>query len=525
MKLRTMKQSNRIFMGMMMFITTFLLFSSCQKWEDYANATVDFDGEYAIPIFTANVEVNDILGELDSLTSIELGEDGLVHLIYRGDFTQRSSADIFASLPFLPVPLSDTLIELPYEPPGQMVLDYVIFKSGTIAIDGESNHTENISLTVEMPEITHPSNGQTFKYTTTINYDGSPPTPVQGIKFLDGWKLTPRPDGKIFIRYEAYKPDGTRVFLDDMTLSIVLPKASYLQGYLGQELYDLPRDTIFVDFFDRWIGGGITFADPVINMEVENSFGLPVRSVAHVLDLWTLDGNVLQITGDPIDDGLDFAYPSLNEVGESKFSHFVLDKDNSNIIDVFGQKPIALDYDFDALGNPDGDANIIGFATDSSFFTVHVFIDLPVYGTANMFTVLTDVEVQTDFEEDFEFADYAILKLHSENQIPMDVGLQIYFKTEEGVVLDSLFDVPLNRIIDEKSFIKAASVDAGGYSNSTTNNSIEIEVPREKFDAFKQSKIIGLVTVFDNEPSAVVKLTGQDAVNIKLGAKVGISNE
>ena len=125
-------------------------------------------------------------------------------------------------------------------------------------------------------------------------------------------------------------------------------KASYLEGYLGQEPYDLPRDTIIIDFFDRWIDGTVTFANPSINVEVENSFGLPVRSVFNVMEIWNQDGSVLPVQSDILNTGVDFNYPALDEVGESKFTSFSLNKDNSNIVDIFSNRPIAVDYDLDA---------------------------------------------------------------------------------------------------------------------------------------------------------------------------------
>ncbi len=507
-----------------LLIPLVFILQGCSKFDEFGNASLEFDAEYAVPLFTADISIDDILGEVDSLTSFELDEDGLVHLIYRGDFTQRSSTDIFASIPLIPVTVSDTFYSFPYDPPNDIVLNHVIMKEGTIAYTCQSTLMEDVMVEIELPEVTDPITGETYKENTVLTYTGGANTTATGVMDLTGWKLTPD-NGNINIRYTAIDQSGNRIYLNNVFMLFQNFKASYLEGYLGQEIYDLPRDTIFVNFFDRWIGGGIVFENPVIHMDVENSFGLPVRSLANILDVWTLDGSILPIQGDPIADGLDFAYPSLEEVGESKFSNFVLDKNNSNIIDVFSQKPIALDYDFDALGNPDGDQNIIGFATDSSFFSVHVFIDLPVHGTANMFTVLTDIEIDADLEEDYEHADYAILKFLSDNKIPMDLGLQLYFKDIDGFLIDSLFDVPLSQILPEKKFIDAAGIDANGYSVSPTTNNLEIEVPREKFNAFKQTKILGLVTVFDNETDEVIRLTNTDKVSIKVGIKAGISPE
>ncbi len=503
-------------------IFLFLLFcGSCKKINHFGDADLNFDGEYATALLTANIKLSDVVGDLDSSTTVELDEEGLLHLIYRGDFTQRSSDDIFASIPQFPLPLVDSVTLLPYTAPNGMVLEYVLLKTASITFGAQSSFTENISLEIELPEVIHPVTGETYKHNTTINYDGvTTPSNAIGSMNLAEWNLVPN-NGEIKIIYTALKENGDRVLLDNFFLLFSNFKASYIEGYLGQEVYDLPRDTIIIDFFDRWVSGGITFADPVISMVVDNSFGLPVRSVSNVLNIWSLDGTVIPLESTALDNGIDFAYPSLSEVGEVKHTEFQLNKDNSNIVDLFSTKPIAVDYDLDALGNPDSDQSIVGFATDSSFFTVNVFVDLPLYATANLFTIRSDFE--TDFNDEYNFVDYIKLKIVSDNNIPLDLGLQLYFEDANGIRLDSLFDIPHSQLIDNYPIIKAADVNADGYAISSTYNEIEIDIPREKFDAFRQAKNIALITVMDNEPDVVARFLDTNNCEIKIGVRAGLS--
>lgn len=507
-----------------LFLLVFSFLFGCQKFDDLGNASLEFDGDYATALFTANVEIGDIVGELDSSTTVELDQEGLLHLIYEGEFTQGSSSDVFASIPLFPVLVLDTLYSFPYAAPNGMILEFVRLKSATITFGCESYFTEEIDLEIEFPELKHPDTGETYKHVTTIApSDGITASLGAGSFDLTGWEMTPNND-QLFIRYTALLPDGTRVELDNFIMLFQNFKASYFQGYLGQEPYTLPRDTIEIDFFDRWIDGTVEFAEPSINIEVENSFGLPVRSIFNVMNIWNLDGSIVPVESTVLTTGIDFNYPALDEVGESKFTYFSLNKDNSNIEDVFSNRPIAVDYDLDALGNPDADQSITGFATDSSFFSVFVFVDLPMIATTNNFTIRTDIEIEDELGEDYEFADYITLKILSENNIPVDLGLQMYFEDENGGILDSLFDAPLNSILPEQAVIKAAGVDANGYSISTTYNEIEIDIPREKFDAFSQMKNLGLVTILDNAPDEVVRFYDENDVLLKVGVRAGISN-
>ncbi|MGK0389424.1 MAG: hypothetical protein ACI94Y_002164 [Maribacter sp.] len=516
-----MKKNILIIGCLSFFVFSFMM--SCQKFDDLGDASLQFDGDYATSLLTATMQIEDIVGELDSSTTVELDQDGLLHLIYRGDFTQRSSTDIFASIPFFPIVVPDSFFSFPYAAPNGMVLEFVRLKSATVSFACESPFTEDITLEIELPEVLDPITGETYKHFSDIPYDGEAPSSGAGAMDLTGWHLTPD-NGNINIRYTAILPDGTRVLLENFFMFFQDFEASYLQGYLGQEVYDLPRDTIIIDFFDRWISGGVSFAEPSINVDVENSFGLPVRSVSNFMSILNLDGSILELQSDALEGGVDFAYPALDEVGESKFTSFTLDNTNSNIVDIFANRPVAVDYDLDALGNPDSDQAIVGFATDSSFFRINVFVDLPVYVTARNFTLRSDVEINdNDLGDDFDFADYITLKIVSDNNIPIDLGLQLYFEDENGIILDSLFDTSLDNLLPNNAIIKAAAVDANGYSISTTHHEIEIEMPKEKFNAFLQMKNLGLVTVLNNAPDDVVRFIDKDDVTIKIGVKAGIT--
>ncbi|MGB1216567.1 MAG: hypothetical protein ACPG5P_01755 [Saprospiraceae bacterium] len=498
---------------------------SCQKIDDLSNADLEFEGDYATALLTANVRIDDIVGELDSNTTVELDADGLVHLIYRGKFTQRSTDDILAGIPQLPVPLTDTFVTLPYPSPAGMSLDFLILKTANINYSCRSNETEDVDLMVEIPELTDPVTGNTYKHFNVITFDGSAPSNGSGVMNLAGYKLQPNAGGNITIRYVATKADGTRVLLSNFFSLFQNFQASYAEGYLGNQVYDdLDSDTIIIDFFDRWISGGITFADPVININVENSFGFPVRSTFNTMGVWSEDGSITQLNSAALSAGIDFAYPTLpNEVGEVKETSFQIDKDNSNIVSLFSTRPIAIDYNLEALGNPDNDTNITGFITDSSFFSVNVYVDLPIHATANLFTISSDIEIENAIDEEYEYVDYLKLKIVTENRIPVEGALQFYFEDDMGNKLDSLFDVPLNQLLPDHKIMDAADTDATGASISTAYNEIEIDIPRDKFDSFLNMTNATLVTVLNNNPGTVVKFFGENDVDIKIGVKAGIS--
>ncbi len=518
-----MKKFSIFYLGVLFTLSCLTI--GCSKFDDINTDNIDYQAEFAIPLVNSKTSINDIIGELDSTTTIELDDDGLIHFIYRGDFTEQTSADLFFSLPLYFEVIPDTFHQFALDIATGYLVDYVTLRSGTINCSYVHDHDKDVTVFVEFPEVTDPVTGETLKSTYVVPHDGG--NEVTGIEVLDltGWNLTPEdPDDDIHMRYLPVDSDGEIVFgpgypTHQMRATFVDLNAKYIQGYLGQTTYELPRDTILIDFFEQWIGGGVNFADPSITITVENAFGLPVVSKTNALDLFMIDGSVKSLESAVLEEGVYFDYPTLEEVGEIKRTVFRIDQTNSNIKDLFLEKPVAVDYEFEALTNPDEDTEIIGWATDSSFFNVNVFVDLPAYGNADLFTIRT--EFSTELSE-FDYADYAILKVVTENNIPIDAAVQLYFK-KDGNVLDSLLDLNRSQLMTEKRIIEAAGTDANGFSNSTTYNVTEYEITEDKLDALIQADSIQLISIFDNEPGKSVRFQGSNDCTVKIGMRVGIS--
>ena len=66
--------------------------------------------------------------------------------------------------------------------------------------------------------------------------------------------------------------------------------------------------------------------------------------------------------------------------GQEKRTEVVFDKDNSISRIFWNIYPNTLDYDIDAISNPDQIPDLIGFTTDSSYFRIGLQVELPLYG-------------------------------------------------------------------------------------------------------------------------------------------------
>jgi hypothetical protein len=496
-----------------------LFLSACRQFDDLSEASVsDYEAEFAIPLISSSISLETLLDKLDSFTFAEVDPDGLIRLRYRGQVVTRTSQDIFNSIASaLPpgIPVIDTVMILPFSTPDGMSIDYVRIKKGVLQYFFRSNHTQNVQVKVRFPQAFSPS-GQPVEFTHNLNYTGSVPVNIFPVQLdMKNYTLEAE-DGNIYIEYEAIKADGTRDTVSDFFIFFNGLEFSYAEGYFGNQTHENGRDTIKIDFFETWTQGNVTFEDPRIYINVFNSFGVPTRSVAKIFQIQTADGQILPLESPYIDSGIDFVFPTFDEIGQEKTTSFSFTKDNSNIDVILGSNPVALDYDVDAITNPDSDVAVRGYITDSSSYTVFVEVDLPIHGRANGYLVRDTFDL--NFER-FDRVRAVEFKLITENGLPLGVDVQAYFIGPDGEVLDVLLDEP-------QTLLEAAPVNAEGVATSTIKTITLIPFDAERFDRVRNANKLILNAWFSttNEGSVPVKIFKQQELGIRMGMRVETGN-
>lgn len=484
---------------------------SCRKLDNLDDLeVVNYDAEFAIPLLSGNASFEDVLENFDEETFITILPDGLIQLNYKGNVTARTSTDIFENLPIIPFPLIDTLVGLEFNIPGNIDVDMAILKAGQVRWFYESEHSEPLIVRTTIPNAI--KDGEVFEHiqehTSAISAGASGPFDVSG------YTLFPTNDS-IFVRYQAFRPmQGYADTLTNFIITFENFEASYVEGYLGTELYELPRDTIEIEFFENWTRGDVFFEEPTILIGVENSFGFPVRSQTNIMSIITVDGDSIGLESPFIDNGIDFDYPTLDEVGQVKTTDFYFDKDNSNIAEIISAGPVSVDYDLDAIPNPDSDTAIRGFLTDTSFFKVQVEVNMPIYGTAVGFEARDTFSI--DFSE-YDQVDYAEFKMVSSNGIPVNVGMQAYFADENNVVLDSMF-------AEQSVIMEGALVDSEGIVTDRVEKVTFSTFEEDRFSNIRNAKKIFISVDFSttNDGTESVKIFNTQDVEFRMGMKIGI---
>ncbi|MCF8238119.1 MAG: hypothetical protein K9I85_08180 [Saprospiraceae bacterium] len=476
--------------------------------------TIAYNPEIAVPLFTSSTSIQDLFGENTDTAELVV-KDGNLTLIYRGEILKRDATELFKAIPPFGGLMTDTTITEPFTLENQIQLTKARFTKGTISVQINSNVPEDLDFVLEFVQVT--KNGETLKINATIDYTGTlpvflnlPPTDIAGYDIaLASQDIT--------VRYSATKQsDGTPVILPAVIFAVTDVEFSYLEGYFGYEIFDIRRDTISMDIFDNLLQGNLQFAEPKVILFVDNAFGFPVRSMVNVLRV-SKGSTMLEVESMALDDGIDFLYPGLSEVGQEKRTEVVFDKDNSNFKDILNIYPNTLDYDIDAISNPDQIPDLIGFTTDSSYFRIGLQVELPLYGKASDYTADKEYEIDLSALDDISAAE---LKLVAENELPLEVIIQATLLDGDGNALATLLPT-------EEQILTAAPVDANGYSTGASTKITFIPADATLLEHMRNAKKVLINTRFSTSEQGQkdVRIRESDEVHIRLGLKATLDKE
>jgi hypothetical protein len=237
----------------------------------------------------------------------------------------------------------------------------------------------------------------------------------------------------------------------------------------------------------------------------------------NTLNVITVKNEILPLESPYVTNGIDFPYPSMSEMGQVKKSSFSFTKDNSNIANILGAGPVAIDYDVDAVTNPNNDVNIRGYITDQSYYKINMEVELPLYGRASGFVTRDTINLDLSSYDEVDNAEF---KLVVDNAIPLEVAIQGYFLDANNVIVDSLLTGP-------QTLVPGAPVDANGAATGTQQKVSFIPFEDARFarirDNAKRLWLNAAFSTLNNGNTSVRVLNTQD-VRIRLGAKLGVKN-
>jgi len=480
---------------------------ACVDIEQVDNAEeLKLDGEFAFPLVNSSISVADITENENTDGVVFIDADGKVTVRYTGDVIERQSFEVFPPIPGIgDFPLLDTssILTLPFV--DMFRTRKMVFRETMATFKFNSQFDEPVQVTLTIPKME--KDGQVFEQVYNLAPGDVFVSPK--VSFLD-WTLT-SDLSEIEVKYDARLSNGERVKLDYAAIAVDFLLFKYAEAFFGSQLFDIQGDFITLGVFDNWLSGGVSFVDPKVRILVDNSFGFPTRSRVNMLDLVTADGRVLPLESEFINSGINFGYPSFDEVGTVITTDFAFDKTNSNIQELFKERIVQVIYDVDALAFPDNNPEEFGFVTNESFFRVRVEVELPMQGTINDLQLYQEYELD---ELDIDFAEEVELKTITSNTFPVDINLQAYFLNLDGVILDSLYE-------DGPTSLESSEL-AGDPINTEIVEFIPIK--GERLEKIKSARKVGLQIGLSNPESEMpFWILADQRVALRMGAKVKVN--
>jgi len=229
--------------------------------------------------------------------------------------------------------------------------------------------------------------------------------------------------------------------------------------------------------------------------------------------VYSVDGTVESLDGDAVTDGINFEYPLLNEVGVTKTTSFVFDKDNSNVQSLLSSKPLYVEYLVDAITNPDGDP-IVGFIDRESEYSVNVEVELPIHCKVIDFLVIDTFDLDLQMLDNGTVKEAGLL-LNYETALPIAIDMQLRMLDESGQDIGPVFEEPgIN--------FNAVSIDSEGEAIGSDTESFFIEIDADKIEDLARTKQLVLDVKFNtpNNDQVAVKVRPEQFLKFNLGLNI-----
>jgi len=493
----------------LLFFTIVTVFFACKKFENIN--TDEWQPEVAFTLFNSTVNTVDLFENFVNSGDLLIDQDQQITLVYSGGGYAIESRDVLDLIPDVSFPMIDTFMKLPYPIPAEIRIDFIRAKSGMMQISTGNTYPEPLEFTFTVPEAT--LNGAPFSKMVTIPAAGNglPLIPSLASYDLANYILSPQSDSMVFQYTARLTQSDSLVVLDYVLVDFQDPVYSYAQGFLGTGTFYVPLDSIEMDFYEYFTMGDVFFEEPRMTITARNSFGFPMRTSFNVLNAITVDGEEIPFGNETFTDGIDFNYPTINEVGDTKETVVTITRDNSNIENIIGQPIIYFEYNAEVDSNPDNDTSIISFVTDTSNFYLDAEVELPLYGRVDGFSVNDTLEFA--LEENFDNVGDVEFKLVTVNEFPADVELQVLFADENYNVIDKLLD-------PAEQLFASSEVNAAGEVIEPATKETYIPLSRDRFNNITQNAKYMFVRIsiwsFDDGGTSV-RIFEDTQVTVKLG--------
>lgn len=497
-----------------LFVILYLVLpGGCTLFDEAADLDLgDHTYQLAVPLVNTKATVGYLAENATGNITLRVDASGKTTLFFNGEVLRRSTANFFPPFPGLAgIPITDTIFSylIPFK--NNPEIKKASFKNTNLYFFLEHDKKEDITVRMVFKNLR--KNGIPFEKVFSMKYQGAATTSFTSEKFnVDGWIMESE-NNSLDIYYEAFTKSGEKFVLNRAELYFDFIQFAYMEGYIGYHISPVSGSLIDINLFDKWLSGTFDFENPKVSIIVENSFGFPVRSKVNRMDLVTVSDKVIQLESEFISKGIDFRYPGINEIGQSKLTYFSFDKTNSNIREIFNEKTKRIEYDISAEINPEKDPSIQGFLDENSSYTVYVAAEIPLQGTVNEVVVTDTLSFDPSFLKGVKKAG---LKINLENTFPMDLTADIYFLDENRNRIYSLFS-------NESLYLVSPGLDASGKVKKGNLVKRGVALDQQAVETLKQARfvtIVGKIDTVENPSGEPVWIYDENGLLLQIGALI-----
>lgn len=527
-------------------------FTACKKdGFDFSKVTknMEWNPSFAVPLAYGSLDMRDLMRDYDTLHLFQWDQTGLLYIMYYTHIGQFNSADKF-NLPThassdtisstdmnmsgfnfsgATVQFSKTQNTTMAIIPSGSEIDSVYLKSATLVLGVASSFLHTGVVTVTFPSIT--KNG--LAYSKQVNITSATGTFDVSNVFndLNGYKMNLSTTGSsniLPVKFDlsltnsgASQTAGTVSF----NVSINSIKYTAMFGFFGNQEIIFNNDSIDLKMFSDAFQGGYYFEDPRFNVEIKNSYGIPIKFYFTNLSSYSsINGQATIISGSGVPYAINpktINYPNLyTQFGQTMIDSIALNKNNSNIAPAIGTSPHYFIFGAKAEVNPIHQHN--NFVEENSFISADLEVTLPLWGWAKGLA-LQDTEL-LDFSKYYH--DYqgrmlqrAMIRISSENGFPIDINMQISFATYDS--LTHIYTIK-DRLIDGDSLIVPSGItNSDGRVISSTMKIKDVIIEQAKLKKMYEDKITHIlfkaVLNTHNAPTHSVKFYDDYRIKVHTG--------
>ena len=471
-----------------------------------------WDPAFGVPLLQATFSVDDLLEELNEGNLVQSGAGNRLTIVYQKRLQTVPEFEIELP-PLIPITIAEKEQAVAYEQPGIPRFELIRLKSGQFQYAVLNPHPDAVEFTLIFSNLRFGGGSLTVS-ATLPPADGNTPSETTGAVDLSGYEAIL--DEDIATTYTAYQvPNNTPVELPPFLVTVDAIDYTYAQGYFGQFPIELPGDSLAFGLLDDWEEGMLEFLEPSIALTFYNTMGVPMELRADVFDLHTFQNGIVPLDNPLLNEGLLFAFPGIEEIGQAKTTTLVLNAGNSNIVDAVSGIPYQLDYALGAVANPNDNPFVTNHLTDSIRLDIDVEVEIPLYLRAEGFQIRDTFEVDLSDFEDLERLGF---KMIAENGFPLELGLQLQFLDESQAVFDSLFQ-------EGPQLIAAGEQRANGTVADSRLTTFEREMQggqlKEVLSRTAHAKIIATLAS-PNGGQDAARLLDTYTLGVRLGALAGL---